>query len=313
VAAEALARGHELTLLHRGLHGSELFPAAEHLLADRTGDLSALNGRSFEAAIDTSGYHPRAVAASTRRLRDAGLSHLVFVSSASVYPAWPAEPVTEDSPVWSRGDDYGALKAASERAAEAIMPGRVAHVRAGLICGPHDNIMRLPWWVARIAAGGEVAAPGDPARTVQLIDARDLAAWMLDLAEQRRDGTFNATAPVGQATMGEVLGAAIAATASGARLTWIPDDTLVAAGVQPWDELPLWLPEADMPGAWRIDAARARRAGLRCRPIGETVADVCAWLRAGGAEGVGDWRAEHRPRGLSAQRERELLAAAGAL
>jgi 2'-hydroxyisoflavone reductase len=311
VAAEALARGHELTLLHRGRHGSELFPAAEHLLADRTGDLSALDGRRFDAAIDTSGFDPRTVAASTRRLRDAGLTHLVFVSSVSVYPAWPREPVTEDSPVWGEGDDYGALKAASERAAEGIMPGRVAHVRAGLVCGPHDNILRLPWWVARIAAGGELAAPGDPARAVQLVDARDLAAWMLDLAEQRRGGTFNATAPAGRATMGEVLDAAVAATGSGARLTWIPDDALVAAGVQPWDELPLWLPEGDMPGAWRVDTARAQRAGLRCRPIGETVADVWAWLRAGGEREVGDWRAEHRPRGLSMQRERELLAAAG--
>ena len=131
VAAEALARGHEVTLLHRGRHGSELFAAVERLLADRTGDLSVLDGRRFDAAIDTSGYDPRVVASSTRRLSDAGVAHLVLVSSASVYRAWPAEPVTEDSPVWSEGDDYGALKAASERAAEAIMPGRVAHVRAG--------------------------------------------------------------------------------------------------------------------------------------------------------------------------------------
>jgi nucleoside-diphosphate-sugar epimerase len=312
VAAEALARGHEVTLLHRGLHGSELFPSAEHLSADRTGDLSAVEGRRWDAAIDTSGYEPQSVAASTRRLSDAGLSHLVFVSSASVYPAWPAEPVTEDSPVWSEGGDYGPLKAASERAAEAIMPGRVAHVRAGLICGPHDNILRLPWWVRRIAAGGDVVAPGEPARTVQLVDARDLAAWMLDLAEQRRGGTFNATAPPGRDTMGEVLDAAVAVTGSGARLTWIPDNALVAAGVEPWDELPLWLPEADMPGAWRVDTARAQRAGLRCRPIGATVADVWAWLRAGGEQGLGDWRAEHRPRALSAQRERVLLAAAAA-
>jgi nucleoside-diphosphate-sugar epimerase len=309
VAAEALARGHEVTLLHRGRHGAGVLPEAEHLRADRTGDLTALDGRAWDAAVDTSGYDPAAVAASTRRLSGA-VSHLVFVSTCNVYPAWPSEPVDEDSPVWTEGDDYGPAKAECERVAEAAMPGRVACVRAGLLCGPHDNIFRLPWWVRRIAAGGDVVAPGDPARAVQLIDARDLAAWMLDLAEDGTPGTFNGTAPAGAVTMGEVLDTAVAVTGSGARLAWVGDDALVAAGVEPWDELPLWLPEADLPGTWQVGTARAQAAGLRCRPVAETVADVWDWLRTGGAEELGDWRAEHRPRGLSPRRERELLAAA---
>ena len=158
VAAEALERGHEVTLFHRGRHGAELFPEAEHVLGDRGGDLAALHGRAWDAAIDTSGYEPADVARSSAL----ELGHLVFVSTCNVYPAWPAEPVDEDSPVWSEGDDYGPLKAACERAARAAMPDRVASVRAGLICGPHDNIFRLPWWIQRIAAGGDVVAPGDP-------------------------------------------------------------------------------------------------------------------------------------------------------
>jgi nucleoside-diphosphate-sugar epimerase len=183
-------------------------------------------------------------------------------------------------------------------------------VRAGLLCGPNDNVFRLPWWIRRIAAGGDVVAPGDPDRTVQLIDARDLAAWMLDLAERRTAGTFNGTAPTGRTTMREVLEAAVAATGSGARLHWVPDDVLLARGVEPWDELPLWIPAATGSGTWAVGTERAQAAGLRCRPIVETVSDTWVWLRAGGEAELPDWHEEVRPRGLSAERERALLAAA---
>jgi 2'-hydroxyisoflavone reductase len=190
------------------------------------------------------------------------------------------------------------------------LPGRVAALRAGLLCGPHDNVFRLPWWVRRIARGGEVLAPGDPDRAVQLIDARDLAAWIVDLGERRGPGVFNATAPAGRTTMREVLEAAVAATGADARLTWVPDDPLVAANAEPWMELPLWLPEADGPGTWQVDASLAEAAGLRCRPVAETVADVWGWLQTGGPEAEGpDWLSPHAARGMDAERERELLAA----
>jgi nucleoside-diphosphate-sugar epimerase len=306
IAAEALARGHDVSLLHRGRHGVDLFPQAEHLLADRSGDLAVLDGRRWDAAIDTSGYEPADVRASSERLAGV-VEHLGFVSTCNVYPGWPAEPVSEDSPVWTEGDDYGAKKAGAERVAEAAMPGRVAHLRAGLLCGPHDNVFRLPWWVRRIARGGDVPAPGDPGRAVQLVDARDLASWFVDLAEQRRGGVFNATAPAGRTTMGDVLEAAVAATGSGARLRWVPDEALVAAGVEPWTELPLWAPEDAMAGTWRVAADRAAAAGLRCRPVAETVADVWAWLRDGGEQRLPDWLAEVRPAEMSAAREAALL------
>jgi 2'-hydroxyisoflavone reductase len=308
VAAEALARGHEVTVFHRGRHGAGLFPDAEHLIGDRGSDLRALEGGAWDVAVDTSGYQPADVAASSALLAAAGVEHLAFVSTCNVYPTWPAEPVSEETPVWTEGDDYGPNKAASEREAEAALPGRVAKLRAGLLCGPHDNVFRLPWWVRRIGRGGEVLAPGDPDRTVQLIDARDLAAWIVDLGEERRPGTFNATAPAGRTTMRDVLDAAVAATGSGARLTWVPDDALAAAGLDAWTEVPLWLPEADGPGTWRIDASRAEAAGLRCRPIAETVADVWAWLQAGGPEAEGeDWLSPHAATGMTAEREREVL------
>ncbi|HEU4657299.1 MAG TPA: NAD-dependent epimerase/dehydratase family protein [Capillimicrobium sp.] len=307
-AAEALRRGHDVTLLHRGRHGRDLFPEAEHLIADRTGDLSVLRGRSWDAAIDTSGYAARDVAASSEALAAGGLEHLTFVSTCNAYPDWPERPVDEDSPVWDVDDgEYGPAKAACERAARAALDDRVAVVRAGLIVGPHDNVFRLPWWVARVARGGEMLAPGTPERSLQLIDARDLAAFMVDLAERRQPGTFNGTAPIGSTTFGAVLDAARAASGSDAEPRWVDDVALEEAGVEPWTELPLWIPPR-FAGTWAVGTDRAQAAGLRHRPIEETVADVWAWLADGGAERLPDWQVEHRARGLDPARERELLA-----
>ncbi|MEP6953717.1 MAG: NAD-dependent epimerase/dehydratase family protein [Solirubrobacteraceae bacterium] len=300
VAEEAVRRGHEVTLFHRGHHGADvLADRAEHLLGDRTGDLNELTGRSWDAAIDTCGFEPGPVGRSS----ELDLGHLVFVSSINAYPGWPEEHVAEDSPVWAQElDDYGPLKVACERAAELAMPGRVAVVRAGLLCGPRDNIGRLSWWIDRIAEGGDVLAPGDPERELQLIDARDLAAWMVHLAERRQAGSFNGTAPRGQTTMRAMLETAGAAAGADARLHWRDDGALLAAGVEPWSDVPLWLPA---PGTWTVGTARAQAAGLRCRPVAETVADTRAWLRSG--ENVSDYRAEMRPAGITRQRESELL------
>jgi 2'-hydroxyisoflavone reductase len=307
VAAAALARGHDVTLFTRGVHGPDLFPDAERLTGDRAGDLSALERGEWDAVIDTSGYEATHVARGAELLADRA-GHYVFVSSCNVYPSWPEAPVDEDSPVWETADDdYGAQKAASERAIEAAMPGRMATVRAGLICGPHDNVFRLPWWVRRIAAGGRVPAPGDPGQFVQLVDARDLAEFMLDLAERRIAGAFNGTAPAGVTTMRAVLESAVAATGSGAELVWVPDERLKALEVQAWVELPLWIDAGEYPGTWAIGTERAVGAGLRCRPIAETVADVWAWLRDGGESELDEWRSEHRPPPMKYDRERFLL------
>jgi nucleoside-diphosphate-sugar epimerase len=311
VAAEALARGHELTLFTRGKHGTGLFPEVTHLHGDRAADLSALETGEWDVVVDTSGRRAVDVAASAELLADR-VGHYVFVSSVNAHPDWPEQLVDETARTWpSDEDDYGAQKAASERAVEAAMPGRATAVRAGLIVGPHDNTWRLPWWVQRVSEGGDVLAPGDPERTVQLIDARDLAAWMLDVGERGIGGAFCATAPPGRTTMREVLEAAADASGSDARLHWAPDALLRESGLAPWTEIPLWLPEDEYPGTWRVGTAAAEAAGLRTRPIRETIADTWAWVRDGGAGELHDWGKEARATGIPPERERELLARLG--
>src|SRR5687768_11424600 len=146
VVVEALTRGHEVTVFHRGRHAPGLFPQAETLLGDRTGDLSALRGRSWDAVVDTCGYAPEAVAATAGALADA-VEHYGFVSSVAAYREWPARPVRdEDAELHeSAAHEHGPLKAACERALEAVMPGRALHVRAGAMIGPHEYTGRLPW------------------------------------------------------------------------------------------------------------------------------------------------------------------------
>jgi nucleoside-diphosphate-sugar epimerase len=293
VAEAALARGHEVTIYSRGRHGTP--PAGvEHVRGDRA-DLAPLRGRAWDAIVDTSGYTREQVAASTEL--DAG--HYVFVSTCNVYPDWPEKLVDEDSPTWQSGEGYGELKAACERVGFAR--GRFATVRAGLLVGPGDNIFRLPWWVRRVMEGGRVPAPGDPERQLQLIDARDLAGFLVDLAEQRVEGAFNGTAPIGQTTFREVLEAA-----GDAELVWIPDERLEAAEVQPWVELPLWIPPR-FEGTWRIGTHRAQQAGLRSRPIAQTVRDVRKWLELGGEAELDGWREEMRPPRMSREREDALF------
>jgi nucleoside-diphosphate-sugar epimerase len=292
VVDAALGRGHEVTIFTRGRHGAAP-DGVEHVIGDRA-DVTPLRGRSWDAAIDTSGYDPAQVDASSAL--DVG--HYVFVSSCNAYPDWPERPVDEDSPTWQDGEGYGPDKAAAER---FVLARGGAVVRAGLIVGPHDNIFRLPWWVRRIREGGAIPAPGRPDRALQIIDARDLAAWMLDLAERRIAGAFNGTAPIGQTTMEELLRAAD----PDADLRWIPEDKLEEAGVEPWMEFPLWLPER-FEGTWRIGTEKAQAAGLRTRPVGETVADIAAWLENGGEAELDEWRSEHRPGKMSAEREAAL-------
>src|SRR5262249_39190984 len=159
----------------RGLHGTA-HPDVEHVTGDRA-DVTPLKGRSWDAIVDTSGYEPQQLEQS--RQLDAG--HYVFVSTCNVYPNWPEQPVDEDSPVFQEGEGYGEGKAACER----LLPESSATVRAGIIVGAHDNVFRLPWWVRRMQEGGKVPAPGRPDRPLQLIDARDLATFLLDLAQNR--------------------------------------------------------------------------------------------------------------------------------
>lgn len=290
----ALAAGHRVTLFHRGKTGADLFPGAERITGDRRKDLGRLGGRSWDAVVDLCGYKPEEVAESSRAL--AGRVGLyVFVSTVSVYRDWGLPGMDENAPLREPGgDDYGAQKVACERAFAAA-PERSLIVRPGLVAGPWDPTDRFTYWPLRVAAGGEVLAPGSPARIVQVIDARDLAAWMLRMTEAGSPGIFNAAGP--GAAMQDVLDACREATGSGASFTWVDAAFLEGKGVQPWREMPLWIPGVDD----TFDSGRARRAGLLSRPLAQTVRDTWTWAR------------EHRARGglecgLDARRERDLLA-----
>jgi 2'-hydroxyisoflavone reductase len=287
LAALALARGHRLTLLHRGRSDTTLFPQAEHRLADRDGDLAAaLAGGTWDAVIDTSAYVPRQVRAVAAVLAGR-VAHYQLVSTISVYAQGAPPPLREDTPLQPLDDPtteavtgatYGGLKALCEAAAlQGFGAGHCQIVRPGLIVGPHDPTGRFSWWVRRLQRGGEVLAPGDPAAPVQFIDVRDLAAWMLDRAEAGGHGIANATGPVGGLTMGDWLGQARDLLNPAATLHWIDEAPLLAAGVAPWMELPLWLPAADS-ALHRCGIERAVSQGLQTRPLAETLLDTAAWL-----------------------------------
>jgi len=302
----ALAQGHDVTIFTRGETNPDLFPEAEHLTGDRDGNLDALRGREWDGVVDTSGFVPRVVRQSAELLRDA-VQRYVFVSSISVY-ADPSQPLDESSPVAELEDpasedvqeDYGALKAAVERVVTEVYGDRGANVRAGLIVGPHDPTERFTYWPRRLAEGGDVLAPGDPSAPVQFVDARDLGAWLVHLAEHGPGGSFNATGPAEPMTLGELLERTAAAVGSDARLTWVDDQTLLDAEVGPWMELPLWLPGDEHSGMMSAEIRRGLDAGLRFRPVEDTVRDTLAWSREAG---------EQRPT-LTRDRERELLAGA---
>lgn len=303
----ALAAGYDVTTFTRGQTNPDLFPDVEHLHGDRDGNLAALEGRTWDGAVDTSGYVPRILRQSAELLRDA-VDRYVFVSSISVYADF-AQPVDESTPVATLEDpateeileNYGALKAACETVVDEVYGERGASVRAGLIVGPFDPTDRFTYWPRRVAAGGDVLAPGNPDAPVQFVDARDLAAWLVQLALDGPGGVFNATGPAAPLTFRELLERARTATGSDARFTWIDDQPILDAGVQPWTELPLWLPGDDYAGMARAGTHRARDAGLRFRPLEETVVDTLAWDRTVGGD---------RPT-LTREAEQQILDAAG--
>ncbi|MDE2081344.1 MAG: NAD-dependent epimerase/dehydratase family protein [Burkholderiales bacterium] len=288
LAQQALAAGHALTLLHRGRSGPGLFPEAEHLIADRDADLGCLAGRHWDVAIDTSAYLPRQVRAVAAAL-SGRVGQYQLVSSISVYASYACPGLAEDAPLQTLADPgtevvdgatYGGLKALCEQAALAGFGAPHCLIaRPGLLVGPHDPTGRFTWWVQRIAAaadGGEVLAPGDPAAPVQFIDVRDAAAWLLTQAERGSRGRFNLTGPTTPTCFGDLLAAACDVLAPAARLTWIDEACLLAQGVAPWTELPLWLPR-DSAGLHQVSIARALALGLHCRPMAQTLADTAAW------------------------------------
>jgi 2'-hydroxyisoflavone reductase len=282
VVERALARGHEVALFNRGQTRPELFPNVEQVHGDRDGGLEALQGRAFDAVVDTSGYVPRIVRQTIEALGDVG--HYTFVSSVSVYadlstPPDETSPVAElDEPTEDWRERYGELKADCEdvvrdRFPDAFIP------RPGLIVGPWDYSGRFTYWPTRIAAGGRVLVPAPRDAPAQVIDARDLAAWIVDAAEQRLAGTYNAVDR--QTTRAKLFETVRQIAGSDAELVWVDPDFLAEHGIDEWMELPLWLYEAEHRGLLSIDPAAAFGAGLHTRPLAETARDTLDWARAG--------------------------------
>jgi len=317
IVEHALARGHEVTLFHRGKTNPHLFPDLEHVLGDRKESLEPLSDRRFDAILDTSGYVPRVVQLSASALSRMA-QHYTFISTISVYSDHATRNQDETGALGAledptreeiTGDTYGPLKVLCEQAAADSFTGRVLVIRPGLIVGPHDPTDRFTYWPVRIARGGDVLAPGPESTPVQLIDVRDLAAWTVEMIETGRTGVFNATGPEVPLTMAQVLAACqhAAADAPGSRnaeLHWVDSEFLVNEKVGPFSELPLWLPE-DAWGITSMNIVRAVKAGLRFRPILDTARDTLEW-HATRVAGTPDYALQA---GLTPEREQSLLQA----
>lgn len=315
-AEEARARGWEVTVFHRGRHPAP--PGTHALHGDRTepDGLSALaegEGALFtwDAVVDTWTGAPAAVRAAARLLAPRA-ERFAYVSSRSVHDAMTlgmdeSGPLVEGDSADEKSDDYARAKRGGELAATAAFGARALLPRPGLVIGPGENIGRLPWWLHRAARGGPMLAPGPRALPLQFIDARDLAAWTLDALGRGVGGAYNVVSPRGHATMGELLDAVVAVTGGHAEPRWTDPETLAAAGVEPWSELPIWTPPGPLHDALHgADVSQALAEGLSCRPVADTVADTWEWLRALGGEAP--LRADRPPVGLAPEREAELLA-----
>ncbi len=316
-AEAGLARGWDVTVLNRGTK-----PAPEGvraLVGDRTapGGLAALEGGEWDLVVDTWPRGPRPVRDAAEALKERA-GRYVYVSTCSVY-TWPRPAGTGTEAPLVEGDpdaeerDYPRDKRSAELAvARAFGEDRALFARAGLILGPHENIGRLPWWLLRMRRGGEVLAPGPRELPLAYIDARDLAAWLLDAGTAGRSGAFDLVSPSGHTTMGEFLETCRAVTGSDAVLRWAAPEQVEAAGIAPWTELPVWCPPGEMHGAMHTaDVTATLEAGLRCRPVAETVADTWAWLSGEAGGTLPPWTNPKAAVGLDAEKEATALAALG--
>lgn len=319
VAEDAVARGWEVTCFNRGRTGRDVV-GSESVRGDRTvrADVERLASVGpWDAVVDTGAYEPPGVTL-TAEVLAAVAGAYVIVSTVSAYRDWPASAVTEDSPLWparldARESDpdvaalpgpfaYGTLKAGCELAARQVFGERTLVLRPGVVLGPYEYVGRLAALLGRASRGGRMLVAGDPDRPIQPVDVRDLAAFLLHLIDQQRGGTFNAVAPVGHATYGDLIQACVDAAGSQTELVWTDPTWATEQGLSEWTELVLW---RSSEGTWAVDGHRAQQSGLVCRPLADTVADTWAWLQH--ERPVPHPRAaEH---GVDPEREADVLAA----
>lgn len=278
----ARERGHTVTLFNRGKSNDDLFPDLETLIGDRDGKLDALKGKQWDAVIDTSGYVPRHVRDSAGLLKTAAKQYL-FISSVSAYASFEQPGMTEDAPGGTlkdptvediTGETYGPLKVLCEQAVQEAFPTGAIVVRPGYIVGPGDSTDRWTYWPVRVAAGGEVLAPGEATYPMEIIDARDLAQFVVHLIERGTTGVFNAVGPAKPMPMGEMLDRLKAATASNATFTWVD-----AAWLEQQKAMfPIWnAPTGPYAQLHTVSNARSVAAGLTYRPFEETARDTLSW------------------------------------
>jgi 2'-hydroxyisoflavone reductase len=313
----ALARGHTVTLFNRGHTNPQLFPNVEKLVGDRaTGDLAALQGRTWDAVLDTSASIATWVRDSAAALEDS-VGRYLFVSSISAHTDNGTPGQTEDAPVFSHadyedvtrrnapfGEAYGPNKAEAERIVHATFGDRGLVVRPGLIVGPRDNSDRFTYWPVRIDRGGEVLAPGDGTDLAQIVDVRDLGHFLVHLVEDQASGTYNAVGPRSPMTMAEMLYGIRAVTSSDVSFTWVAADFLREQKVGAWMEMPVWVyPGPDTRGFMDWDCSKAIAAGLEFRPLADTAHDTLAWWKGRGAD------APALRTGLAPDKEARILAA----
>jgi 2'-hydroxyisoflavone reductase len=317
----AVSRGHKVTVFNRNRRQADLPGSVERLVGDRnaTDGLAALKGRTWEAVIDNPTIFPSWVRDAGQVLKDA-TQHYVFISTISVYPDVGTPRGADESAAVSpykgtdpyaesriTGENYGPLKALSEREAEKWFPRKTTVIRPGLIVGPGDESDRFTYWPVRIDRGGEILAPGDGMDPIQFIDARDLAEWTIRMVEQKAFGTFNATGPRSALSSAEFLGG-IRAALSGSKdlkFIWVPTAFLAEQKVEPWGDMPVWIPRSQPDSAIStVSNARAIAQGLTLRSLATTTVDALAWFNALPAERKSALRA-----GIKAEREAEVLRA----
>ena len=283
VVSAALDRGHDVATFTRGVSGEP--PAGVRALHGDRDDPAALpaalEGWAPDLVVDTSCQ--TRVAARNAAAVLSGVRGYAFVSSLNAYANWPPGPIgpEDGEPTWETDEDeYGPVKAYAEREIRAAVPGRFLTARAGLIVGPDDRVDRLGWWLRRVARGGRVVVPAEGwDQPIAAVDVRDLAGWLVAVAEQGVPGAVNATGPTGMTTLGGLLDLCREVTGGDAEWELQAEADLLAARIAPWVHLPLWLPTEKARTAWDVDTTRARELGLPSRPLEQTVADTWAWLQ----------------------------------
>jgi 2'-hydroxyisoflavone reductase len=310
---EALRLNWTVTHFNRGKRAAEGVPGVETLTGDRQGQLDSLRGRKWDVVIDDTGYIPKYVKMSAELLAP-NVGYCLYISSISAYASF-AKPNDEQSPTGKlsnpdveeiTNETYGPMKALCEQYSAEAFKGRISIVRPGYIVGPLDSTDRFTYWPVRASKGGEMLAPGTPRDPVQIIDVRDLSAWMMKLVEARTTGYFNAVSPPGAFTMGDLITASLRASPkSGTKVTWVSEDFL-AAHWKPDDlDLPPWSPmKGDSAGASLTSTMPASKTGLRSRPLQETVRDTLAWFQT-----LPPDRQAHPHAGLDPQKESDTLQA----